>query len=238
MRGAIRPPKFRKNREQTGVDATFFAQLGMDVAPIVFASRLEPEDQARADYYALLSRLYQDAPDTALLGAIAESSEMPEDGLNAAGVELARAWRELVAASAAMDASSAAAEYQDLFIGVGKSEVSLYASAYNKHGTANPLVEVRAALAALGLARQDGSNTYEDHLGAVCETMRMLIAGTRGSDAYPFAEQREFFSSHVQSWVFDCCAAIHNSPIANYYRQVAKFTRFFMAVERDSFAME
>jgi TorA maturation chaperone TorD len=88
------------------------------------------------------------------------------------------------------------------------------------------------------LARQDGSNTYEDHLAAVCETMRMLIAGMRGSEAYSFAEQREFFLSHLRPWVFDCCAAIQNSPIANYYRQVAKFTQFFMAVERDSFAME
>jgi TorA maturation chaperone TorD len=210
----------------------------MDAAPIVFASRLEPEDQARADYYALLSRLYQDAPDAVLLGAIAESSEMPVDGLSAAGMDLARAWRDLVSASAAMDAEAAAAEYQDLFIGVGRSEVSLQAAAYSKPGSANPLVQVRAALAALGLARQAGATTYEDHLAAVCETMRLLIAGAPGSEKYSFGQQREFFSAHLQPWVLDCCTAIQNSAIANYYRRVAKFTQFFMAVERDSFAME
>ncbi len=210
----------------------------MDVAPVVFAPRIEPEDQARADFYALLSRLYQAAPDVALLDAIAASSALPEADLSAAGMELARGWRELIAASAAMDAEAAAAEYQDLFIGVGKSEVSLHAAAYSKPGSGNPLVQVRAALAALGLARQTGANTYEDHLAAVCETMRMLIAGARGSEAYAFAEQRDFFAAHVQPWVFACCTAIGNSPIANYYRRVAKFTEFFMAIERDSFAME
>lgn len=211
---------------------------GMDIAPVVFAPRLEPEDQARADFYALLSRLYQGAPDAALLDAIASSSALPEDGLGAAGMDLARGWLELVGASAAMDAEAAAAEYQDLFIGVGKSEVSLHATAYGKPGSGNPLVQVRAALAALGLARQSGANTYEDHLTAVCETMRLLITSARGSEAYAFADQRAFFEAHVQPWVFDCCTAIENSLIANYYRRVAKFTRFFMAVERDSFAME
>ena len=210
----------------------------MSVAPVVFAPRLEPEDQARADFYALLSRLYQEAPDVVLLEAIASSSALQEDGLNAAGMELARGWRDLIAASAAMDADAAAAEYQDLFIGVGKSEVSLHASAYSKPGSGNPLVQVRAALAALGLARQAGVTTYEDHLAAVCETMRMLISSARAGEAYDLADQREFFATHVQPWVFDCCTAIGNSPIANYYRRVAKFTQLFMAVERDSFAME
>jgi TorA maturation chaperone TorD len=210
----------------------------MSVAPVVFAPRLEPEDQARADFYALLSRLYQEAPDMILLEAIASSSALQEDGLNAAGMELARGWRDLIAASAAMDADAAAAEYQDLFVGVGKSEVSLHASAYSKPGSGNPLVRVRAALAALGLARQAGVTTYEDHLAAVCETMRMLISSARAGEAYGLAHQREFFATHVQPWVFDCCTAIGNSPIANYYRRVAKFTQLFMAVERDSFAME
>jgi TorA maturation chaperone TorD len=210
----------------------------MDVAPVVFAPRIEPEDQARADFYALLSRLYEGAPDAVLLGAIASSTALPEDGLGAAGIDLARGWRDLIAASAAMDADAAAAEYQDLFIGVGRSEVSLHASAYGKPGSGNPLVQVRAALAALGLTRRAGVTTYEDHLAAVCETMRMLISTARGSEAYALADQREFFVIHVQPWVFDCCTAIEDSPIANYYRPVAKFTQLFMAVERDSFAME
>jgi len=33
--------------------------------------QLEPEDQARANFYALLARLFREAPDAALLSAIA-----------------------------------------------------------------------------------------------------------------------------------------------------------------------
>ena len=210
----------------------------METASQVFAPRIEPEDQARADFYALLSRLFDSAPDAGLLAAIASADELPEVSTAGTDRDLAKAWRELIAASAAMDPEAAAAEYQDLFIGVGKSEVSLNAAAYAKPGAANPLVAVRSALAELGLGRQMGVNTYEDHLAAVCETMRMLITGVKGAEAYAFAEQRGFFESHVKPWVFDCCNAIKNSAIANYYRRVAEFTQLFMALERDSFAIE
>jgi TorA maturation chaperone TorD len=42
----------------------------------------------------------------------------------------------------------------------------------------------------------------------------------------------------VKPWVFNCCTAIQNSPVANYYRRVAEFTQEFMAIERDSFAID
>ena len=114
---------------------------------------LAPEDRARADYYALLARLYADAPDAALLQAIAQSSEA---AIEMAEQPLTRAWATLGAASAAMDPAAASEEYQELFIGVGQSAVSLHASAYVLHTGRNPLVEVRAALARLGLGRQAG----------------------------------------------------------------------------------
>jgi hypothetical protein len=71
--------------------------------------------------------------------------------------------------------------------------------------------------------------------------MRVLIAGVPAAEATsprPLVEQREFFGMHVASWVFACCSAIRACPIANYYRRVAEFTEFFMAIERDSFAIE
>jgi len=196
------------------------------------------EDQARADFYAVLSRLYAAAPDAALLSAIAASGALIADAESDGGRALANAWQRLIAASAVMDPVAAAEEYQNLFVGVGRSEVSAHASAYVKSPGATPLIEIRASLAQLGLARQSGINVYEDHLATVCETMRALITGVGGGESFPFSDQRKFFESHLDPWVFDCCTAIQNSPVANYYRRVAEFTQLFMVIERDSFAIE
>ena len=199
---------------------------------------VESEDQARADFYALLARLYASAPDAALLSSIAACDELAADAESEDGRALADAWRTLIAASSAMDPAAAADEYQTLFVGVGKSEVSVHASAYVKSPGRTPLIEIRASLAKLGLARQSGVNVYEDHLATVCETMRALILGAGRGEPFAFAEQREFFEAHVKPWVFDCCTAIQNSPVANYYRRVAEFSQLFMAIERDSFAID
>ena len=196
------------------------------------------EDQARANFYALLGRLYADAPDAALLRAIADAGELSVETADDAARRLAEAWRMLRTASAAMDAEAAAQEYVDLFVGVGKSEVSLHAAAYLRSAGGSVLAELRSELSRLGLGRQSGVSVFEDHLAAVLETMRVLIAGGPGVAARSLDEQRAFFARYVTTWVTQCCAAIKAVPIANYYRRVAEFTEFFMAIERDSFAIE
>jgi len=195
------------------------------------------EDQVRADFYALLAHLYGAAPDAVLLATIAAANPLRVVGQGGAARDLAASWRALLAASVATDAAAAAEEYQCLFIGVGKSEVSLYASGYLDSAGNSVLAELRATLARLGLGRQVGVNVYEDHLTAICETMRVLIGGAPGIAPCPIAQQREFFAVYVMSWVTPCCNAIKISPHANYYRRVAEFTDFFVAIERDSLAI-
>jgi len=196
------------------------------------------EDQSRANFYALLGRLYVGAPDAALLGAIAAADDLPVQTRDRTAHDLAEAWHLLKVASTAMDADAAAQEYFDLFVGVGKSEVSPHAAAYLRSRTGSVLVELRAELARLGLGRQSETNVYEDHLAAVMETMRVLIAGAPGIEPRTLVEQNAFFSAYVGSWVISCCDAIMAAPIANYYGRVAKFTKLFVAIERDSFAIE
>jgi TorA maturation chaperone TorD len=211
----------------------------METAPRVLASTIEPEDQARADFYALLARLYGSAPDASLLAAIAAADELPAAPESGAGRDLGEAWHALIVASAETVPEAAAAEYQDLFVGVGMSEVSLHGSAYAKGASGKPLlVDIREALAPLGLARQAGATMLEDHLAAVCETMRVLITGAGGTEVFALAQQRRFFDNNVAPWVFECCNAIQAKTVANYYRRVAQFTDSFMALERDSFAIE
>jgi TorA maturation chaperone TorD len=206
--------------------------------------RLEPEDQARADFYALLARLFAAAPDAALLAAIAAAAPLASDAPDGTGrgdgdaKTITQAWDSLRAASAVTDPDAVGDEFQALFVGVGMSEVSLYASHYLGPQSGRPLAAIRATLASLGLARRPESSEFEDHLSVELETMRMLVAGDAGRRPATIAEQRAFCGTHLLPWAFDCCAAISASLLANYYRHVASFTSCFMALERDSFAIE
>jgi len=210
----------------------------MNPASPVFTPTLEPEDQARADFYALLARLYSAAPDAKLLAAIATGPEVATEGHDTRGADFAGAWRALATTSAAAVSEQVADEYQELFVGVGRSDVSLYGSSYVKGSSGKQLlVDVREALSQLGLERQADATMFEDHLAAVFETMRVLITHG-GQQAATLEQQREFFSNNIEPWIFECCAAITSKTVANYYARVAQFTESFMALERDAFAME
>jgi TorA maturation chaperone TorD len=152
---------------------------------------------------------------------------------------LTLAWNRLVDASAVMDAEAAAQEYTDLFIGVGKSEVNLHASHWlSGFMLERPLAELRTDLAKLGLARRSDVVMLEDHLSALCETMRLLIAGKDERRPASIATQRAFFERHIAPWAFLCCTAIRECAIANYYARVAEFTEQYMALDRDALAMD
>jgi len=214
----------------------------MSEVPVALEHPLLPEDEARAGFYALLGRLFADAPDPALLAAIAAAPPLAptaaNDGEGDEARQLASAWDGLRAASAAADPGAAREEFLALFVGIGRSEVSPYASHYLGPQSGRPLAAIRSALTALGLARRAGSSEFEDHLALLFETMRVLIAGAGERVPADLPQQREFFNRHMAPWVFDCCTAIEQSSIASYYRYVAQFAGRFMALERDSLAMD
>lgn len=204
---------------------------------------LLPEDQARADFYALLAALYAAGPGRELLQAIADAPAlgMPmfADRESSKALELAAAWDRLRAASAAMTAEAAAQEYVDLFVGVGKCEVNLHGSHWlTGFMMDRPLAQVRATLAELGLERKVHAALVEDHLSALCETMRLLIAGSPGRPPVDTATQQRFFAAHIEPWIERCLAAMRTHVIANYYRRVAEFTECFIALERESLVMD
>jgi TorA maturation chaperone TorD len=201
---------------------------------VTIRQAIAPEDEARAQVYALLARLYAGGPNATLLAALANSPPWNADAAN----PLAAAWNALILASSAMDADAAEQEYTEVFVGVGRSEVDLHASHWiTEAASEKPLVAVRSDLARLGLARLAGSTLYEDHLSVLCETMRMLIAGDGERAPSEIAVQRAYFDRHIAPWVLQCCGAICQCPLANYYLHVAKFTSLYMAVERDSLAI-
>ena len=210
----------------------------MSGATIGFAARLEPEDRARADLYALFARLYFSAPDAELLRMIGTAPLLADESDSG---RLAVAWARLCAACRVMDADAASEEYEALFGGIGKPAISVYGSFYasaDSPGTAGQfLVDLRAALAELGLGLRHGLNLPEDHLSGLFETMRILISGNENSTPRTLAEQRAFFERFIASWYAKCCTAIAGAAIANFYRIVAECTEAFLAIEDESFAI-
>lgn len=210
----------------------------MSASTIGFVPCLEPEDRVRADFYALLAQLYFSAPDAQLLRIMGTAPLLTAE---ADSGRLAVAWARLSAAARVMDPDAAQDEYDALFGGVGKSVISLFGSFYagaHAPGSAGQLlVELRAALADLGLGLQVGLSMPEDHLSALFETMRLLVAGKADSGPRSLAEQQAFFKKFIAPWYAKCCSAITETPIANFYKTVAECTVAFLAVEDESFAI-
>ena len=197
-------------------------------APPVFE-----EDQARAGFYALIARLFYAGPDAPLLAAIAGAEKIAGAGETA---PLAAAWSALGAAAAAMDAEAARAEYDQVFVGAGKAEITPYASHYLAESMQERvLVRLRDALAEMGLAKNPSAAEYEDHFSGLCEVMRHLIAA--GSSDAAVQEQKKFFIEYLNPWYADFYAAVMASPNTNFYKQVATFTKAFLDVEAVSFEM-
>lgn len=190
---------------------------------------LEPEDEARAAIYGLIARLFYAAPDQNVLGQIL-NADLFEGAEGAA----ARAWRDLVAAAGGAFPVVLENEHTELFVGTGKSEFTPYLTRYViKYATDNPLVEMRQQLARWGIGRRAEVGEPEDHIAAVCETMRFAIAVQHRSDE----EQKTFFSRFLYPGASAFCDAVSASPKAPFYARVARFARAFLEVEREAFAM-
>ena len=195
---------------------------------------LPPEEQARADFYALLARLFQAAPDAKLLGTLAIAGELPGDG----DPDLAKAWSALVKASAAMDPEAVGDEFQTLFEGTGHAEASIYAGFYTgATAVDHPRVRLRADLADLGLGRREQVTEPEDHFAALFDVMRVLVGGGAGRSPASLAEQRAFFETHVRTGAERFFPTVESAKAANYYRRVAALGRAFLAIETESFSL-
>ena len=189
---------------------------------------IAPEDQARADLYGLIARLFYAPPDAQLLAELRRAPPMEADGALAAG------WRELVEASSTAEPAALEEEHTLLFIGTGKAQVTPYVSHYVlRHSNDNPLVELRAQLGAWGIGRREAVPEYEDHISGVCETMRFVIAVQQRTPD----EQQLFFERFVYRGVAAFCDAVNACPQARFYRPVARFTRAFVELEKSAFEM-
>ena len=96
------------------------SERAVETAAIGLRHPLPPEDQARADFYALLGRLYAIGPDAALLAAIGVAPPLTaaitagDSESESMTIDLPAAWDALRAASATADREAASREYDDL----------------------------------------------------------------------------------------------------------------------------
>lgn len=202
-------------------------------APAGTPGVLAPEDRARADLYALISRLFFAAPDAGLLAAIAGADEIAVEAEN---ISLAQCWKSLTLAAAEADADAVQAEYDSVFVGTGKAEITPYASHYLADSMKESvLARLRTDLAAMGLERASGTAEFEDHFAALCEVMRYLIQ--IGSDNAALHEQKTFFMRYLVPCFVKFCEIVVASPATGFYKPVARFTRAFLEVEKESFEM-
>jgi TorA maturation chaperone TorD len=168
---------------------------------------LKPEEQNRADVYALLAVLLL-APDAQLIETLSLIPP-PPDPEN----EFAQAWTAVISA-AARCGCAALDEHAALFTAPGTPRIVPYQCRY----------EAGAPM------HQPGE--LEDHLGALSEAMAILIRQQR-----PLAMQRAFFADHLAGWSHRCLDDIAAAPAADFYRAFARFAHAFLTLEEEAFAL-
>ena len=193
-----------------------------------------PEDLARADLYGLIARFFHLPPDQLLLDQIAATADQ-QDAADQA--PLAKAWMDVVEVAKNNPAKDWHDEFDLNFISVGKPNVVLNGSFYMAgHLNEKPLVNIRKALAEFGLEAAEQITETEDHISALCEVMRYLIAGD-DVEISNLTNQRVFFNAHIRPWYEDFCDAIEAIPEMRLYHPVAVLTREFLAIEGQGFDM-
>lgn len=191
---------------------------------------LDGEDVARANLYGLISRLFYAPPDPNLLAEISRSPG-GEEAEGSGG--LVAAWRGLQEACRTAYPAVVRQEYDALFVGVGKSEVTPYLSGYAEGAaTDRYLVRLREQLDAWGLARREGIGEVEDHISGISDVMRWLIESQR-----PLLEQQQFFENFAYRGATAFCAAVQKSASASFYKPVAALASSFFDIEKTAFEM-
>jgi TorA maturation chaperone TorD len=186
-------------------------------------------EQMRAAAWSLLGNLLAAPPSEDLLTLLREI------GAQAGGGDaMGRAWQALRLAAQPAAAPELEQEYQELFIGVGGGELTPYASWYRTGSVyERPLVELRQDLQALGVERQEGVSEPEDHAGAVCQVMALLVA----DPGIGFDGEKAFFDRHLEPWLGRLFEDLQQAQAAAFYRAVGGVGGAFFDLERKYFSM-
>lgn len=195
---------------------------------------LTAEESSRADLYALCASLLLDSPDAALLATLGAAA--PEYA-SALGNPLHDALGKLATAACITPPDVVRDEFDALFLSTGTPTINPYASVYlTGFMHDKPLALLRGDLAQLGLGRVAGRGEAEDHLGVLCEIMRVLIGSEHS--AQPLAHQQAFFFRHIHPWYALCLSQVRQASGATFYGCAAEFIHTFLDIEAQAFSID
>lgn len=199
-----------------------------------FDAGVHDDNQSRADTYRLLGALLGAPPAETVLNFIKALPEaIHEDGV------VAKGWRQLRAEAQSIEQTSDLEklndEYHDLFIGVGRGELVPYGSWYLSGFLMDtPLSDLRDDLQKLGIERDPTSTDPEDHIGALFETMAIIIEADDIGDV----EESGFFRRHIQPWAGKFFTDLGQAKKANFYKAVAQLGECFVDFEQQYLSMQ
>lgn len=193
------------------------------------ATTLAEEDRLRADLYNFLGLLLSGPPDEMLLAQTA--------GLSGDDGALGQAITTLAKLAKVTTPKTAEAEYNKLFIGLGRGELLPYAS-YYLTGFLNekPLALLRQDMTRLGLERADSVFEPEDNIASLMEMMGAIIVGRFRAPA-DLATQKAFFAKHIGPWAGPFFADLEGAKNSVFYAPVGRIGRIFMEVEAEAFRL-
>jgi len=197
----------------------------------------------RQGYYNLLVALFREEPSAELLQGLAGGITERIDAARNLNPLLAEGWEEInrfLSETPSEDlAERVADEYTRLFIGPHGLELNPYESFYLTGRLLDrPLANLRTALKALGIEKQERYAEPEDFLAFELEVMRWLTEKQQAEEEEKrrILEQAEFLKQHLLIWVPACAEDIERAQGARFYRGAAKLLRGFLELERTHFS--
>ena len=194
-------------------------------------SKNDPEIELRSQTYALLAALLVTPPNSELINLL-KGIRVSEDDRSS---PMAPVWDALKLSADAANVEELNDEFHDLFIGMGRGELVPYASWYlTGFLMEKPLAVLRSTLSSLGIERQKGVHEPEDHVAALCESMRIILGQHPEID---FQQQQAFFREHVAPWMGKFFRDLSEAQSAKFYRSVGQLGEQFLALEKQYFSM-
>ena len=141
-----------------------------------------------------------------------------------------------------------AIEYTRLFLGPGK-HISPHESVHHERDDGkwgalwgNSTVDVKKFVETLGLKYKEDDTSLPDHISVEMEMMQKLIEreqqawgeGKKEEALYCLKAERMFVEDHLIKWVPKFCSKIEDEAEMTFYSEMAKVTRSFIELEKDS----